>query len=123
MPISADKIAIMEGFANRFTALSRQYDSGLSQKELGGVFSVSSTAIFKWKNGQAMPDIANASLIAKRYKVSVDWLLTGRKPATDIGDSYRELALIIDEMSPENFNRVLETAKAFLALEKQIPTE
>lgn len=121
MPKSVNKHEIIKGFAARFTKLTKVNDPGLSNAELGKVFGVSSTTIFKWKNAQVMPDMANAGLIATRYNVTVDWLLTGRKQAVPV--IFKELEKTINSLTPENYARVLEAAKAYQALERQKDSE
>ena len=105
---------IMQDFSARFLRLSRDNDQGLSNAEIGKLFAVSSTTVFKWKNAQSMPKIANACLIAIRYKVNVHWLLTGE----DGPDGEMEVHSIMEALSPGNQERVLESARAFQALEK-----
>jgi transcriptional regulator with XRE-family HTH domain len=119
MPNSTSDIKVMQEFARRFSRLAKENDPDLSNQALGKQFGVSSTTIFKWKNAQAMPSMPHACLIALRYRISVDWLLTGRTTPTGAEDHYKELSVIIDSLSPENFDRVLEAARAFQALEKQ----
>lgn len=119
MRIIGEDTKIMEGFSKRFVKLTKDNDPTLSNVELGKSLAVSSTTIFKWKNAQAMPKMANASLIALRYRVTIDWLLTGRKARSPAKPGQEELALIIDALSPDNLERVLDSARAFQALEKQ----
>lgn len=123
MTKTADELKVIKGFAERFRRLAAENDPGMSNKALGRQFGVSDTSVFKWKNAQAMPNMSNACLIALRYRVTVEWLLTGRQDPSGAPSSHKELSAIIDALSPENLQRVLEAAKAFQALEKQTSSQ
>lgn len=121
MPKTPSKDLVKQRFSERFRLLAKKHkqDAALSNKRLGNVFAVSDAAISKWKNGQAMPDMPHACIIALRYGVSVDWLLTGSDSPTGLPSELKELGVIIQNLSPEKRQRVLEAARAYQALEKQ----
>jgi len=110
---------VMREFSKRFDALTKERDPGMSNVALGKVLGVSSTAIYNWKRGQAMPTIANACVAALRYRVSVDWLLTGRNEPIKPSEGHEELREILSGLSESNLARVLEAARAFQALERE----
>jgi transcriptional regulator with XRE-family HTH domain len=110
---------ILVGFSSRFARLARTHDEGLSNAALGKLFGVSSTTVFKWKNARMMPNLENACLIALRYQVGVDWLLTGRASPAPEATGYAELKVILPNLSPESLDAFLKTARAFAALEQE----
>lgn len=105
---------VMREFSERFTDLADKHDPDLSNKELGKVFGVSDTSVFKWKKAESMPKIANAALIAIRYNVSIDWLLTGRSHQSE-SDINVEAAL--NGLSKENRQRILDIVRSIQALD------
>ena len=110
--------SVMNAFSIRFERLTNQYDPKATNKDLGKLFGVSSTTIFKWKRAQAMPKMENACLIALQYDACVEWLLTGRGKQRPI-QSLSELDLIMEALPPDAQARVLDSARAFLALHQQ----
>lgn len=65
--------------ANRL--LQYRKESGLSQEELAEKIGVSRQAVSKWERSEASPDTDNLIRLAEIYGVSLDELLTGKKPA------------------------------------------
>lgn len=55
---------------------------GISQERLADVCSVSMQAVSKWENGQSYPDITLLPVLSEYFRVSVDYLLTGRNGET-----------------------------------------
>lgn len=49
--------------------------SGLSQEEVAEKLGVSSGAISKWETGETLPDIRQAKMMSKIYKISLDDLI------------------------------------------------
>ena len=64
--------------ANRL--LKYRKDSGLSQEELAEKIGVSRQAVSKWERSEASPDTDNLIRLAELYGISLDELLTGKKP-------------------------------------------
>tara|TARA_R110000796_G_scaffold96431_1_gene202222 strand:+ start:390 stop:764 length:375 start_codon:yes stop_codon:yes gene_type:complete len=112
---------ITEGFSGRLSELVKSHprDSQLNQTDVGKLFGVSGPMVSKWRTGKSMPAMANACAIAKRYEVTVEWLLTGRGDKYTGGSGYPDALSILTELSPENQSRVMDSARAFQALEKQ----
>ena len=54
---------------------------GFTQSDLAILLSVSTQAVSKWENDQTCPDISVLPLLAEILGVTVDELLTGKKPA------------------------------------------
>lgn len=65
-------------------------DSGLSQKEFGKRLCVSGSAVQKWEYGEMSPTDPVLQLMAQRFDVDLNWLLTGE------GEMHRESST--DEM-------------------------
>ena len=65
-------------FQDRLFNLRRQ--AGLSQEELANLLNVTRQAVQKWEAGTSRPDMDNLVLLAGYFKVSLDYLVTGKKP-------------------------------------------
>lgn len=66
-------------FQERLFDLRRQ--AGLSQEELANLLGVTRQAVQKWEAGTSRPDMDNLVSLAEYFKVSLDYLVTGREPA------------------------------------------
>lgn len=64
--------------ANRL--LQYRKESGLSQEELAEKIGVSRQAVSKWERSEASPDTDNLIRLAEIYGITLDELLTGKKP-------------------------------------------
>lgn len=77
-------------FRERLFELRRQ--AGLSQEELANLLGVTRQAVQKWEAGTSRPDMDNLVSLAEYFKVSLDYLLTGREaappPAPTIVNNY-----------------------------------
>jgi transcriptional regulator with XRE-family HTH domain len=49
--------------------------AGYSQEEMADKLGVSRQAVSKWETGEAVPELAKFSAIAKLFNVTTDWLL------------------------------------------------
>ena len=65
-------------FRERLFDLRRQ--AGLSQEELANLLGVTRQAVQKWEAGTSRPDMDNLVSLADYFKVSLDFLVTGREP-------------------------------------------
>ena len=65
-------------FRERLFDLRRQ--AGLSQEELANLLGVTRQAVQKWEAGTSRPDMDNLASLADYFKVSLDYLVTGREP-------------------------------------------
>ena len=65
-------------FANRLAALRKEHN--LSQEELASRLGVSRQAVSKWECGESSPDTDNLIALSKEYGISLDELVTGKKP-------------------------------------------
>lgn len=63
--------------SDRLQALRKSQN--LSQEQLAEKMDVSRQAISKWEGGQANPDINNILKLSDIYKVSTDYILTGKE--------------------------------------------
>ena len=66
-------------FRERLFDLRRQ--AGLSQEELANLLDVTRQAVQKWEAGTSRPDMDNLVSLAEYFKVSLDYLVTGKEPA------------------------------------------
>ena len=66
-------------FRERLFNLRRQ--AGLSQEELANLLGVTRQAVQKWEAGTSRPDMDNLVSLADYFKVSLDYLVTGREAA------------------------------------------
>lgn len=64
-------------FRERLFELRRQ--AGLSQEELANLLGVTRQAVQKWEAGTSRPDMDNLVSLADYFKVSLDYLLTGKE--------------------------------------------
>lgn len=64
-------------FRERLFELRRQ--TGLSQEELANLLGVTRQAVQKWEAGTSRPDMDNLVSLADYFKVSLDYLVTGRE--------------------------------------------
>ena len=65
-------------FRERLFDLRRQ--AGLSQEELANLVGVTRQAVQKWEAGTSRPDMDNLVSLADYFKVSLDFLVTGKEP-------------------------------------------
>lgn len=65
-------------FRERLFDLRRQ--AGLSQEELANLVGVTRQAVQKWESGMSRPDMDNLVSLAEYFKVSLDYLITGKDP-------------------------------------------
>lgn len=65
-------------FRERLFDLRRQ--AGLSQEELANLLGVTRQAVQKWEAGTSRPDMDNLVSLADYFKVSLDFLVTGKEP-------------------------------------------
>ena len=80
-------------FQERLFDLRRQ--AGLSQEELANLLGVTRQAVQKWEAGTSRPDMDNLVSLADYFKVSLDFLVTGKEaappsPPTVVNNYYHE---------------------------------
>lgn len=77
-------------FRERLFDLRRQ--AGLSQEELANLLNVTRQAVQKWEAGTSRPDMDNLVSLAEYFKVSLDYLVTGKEapppPAQTVVHNY-----------------------------------
>ena len=69
-----------EGFGERLRLACEAAGVPATQPVLARLFGVSTTIIWHYLNGEKLPSMAKAVLIATKLGVCVEWLLTGRGP-------------------------------------------
>ena len=75
--------------------------AGYSQEDMAEKLGVSRQAVSKWETGEAVPELAKFSAIAKLFNVTTDWLLCDddsepEAPETEMSESTPRVA---DEIS------------------------
>ena len=65
-------------FQERLFNLRRQ--AGLSQEELANLLGITRQAVQKWEAGTSRPDMDNLISLSEYFKVSLDYLVTGKEP-------------------------------------------
>ncbi|PCH62531.1 MAG: hypothetical protein COC19_02645 [SAR86 cluster bacterium] len=79
------KESIQVGFAKRFKqALDEAGYARLQLRQLGKLFGVTSQAVTKWLNAEAMPRSSRASEVAGALGVRRVWLMDGELPMRSI---------------------------------------
>ena len=77
-------------FRERLFDLRRQ--AGLSQEELANLLNVTRQAVQKWEAGTSRPDMDNLVSLAEYFKVSLDYLVTGKEtsppPSSTVVNNY-----------------------------------
>ena len=67
-------------FQERLFTLRRQ--AGLSQEDLANLLNVTRQAVQKWEAGTSRPDMDNLVSLAEYFKVSLDYLVTGKEASS-----------------------------------------
>ena len=60
---------------------------GLTQKQLAAFLGVTDKAVSRWENGYGLPDVSLLPKIAAAFDVTVDELLTGRRPHSSVSET------------------------------------
>ncbi len=68
------------GFGERLRLACEAAGVPATQAALSRLFGVSTTIVWHYLNGEKLPSMAKAILIATKLGVCVEWLLTGRGP-------------------------------------------
>lgn len=84
------------------------YKKGMDVADLADYIGASRSAVYKWTQGISSPKLKDASRIAKIFKVSIDYIVTGSEYKDDYTDDEKE---IIKEMrrhiNPEGITRAM----------------
>lgn len=89
-------------------------EQGLSQEALGAELGVSRQAIYKWESDTALPEIEKLVALARRFGVSVGWLL-GVEEAETPPCAAGEPAAQPGELTPAQLEMVEEIVKRYTA--------
>ena len=86
--------------------------AGLTQKQVALTLKISVQAVSYWENGDRIPSLENAVMLADLYKCSLDALL-GRveykeKPAVKDGELDEKLVNLLLDLSPDEAQRVAD---------------
>lgn len=96
----------------RFTEMIGE-PTTVKQKLVAKLFSVGQSSVTKWKTGLDTPALPRAREMAKRYGVSVAWLLDGHGTKFPGGATDPELARLLqfwDKLLPETKRSVVSFA-------------
>src|SRR3990170_1084688 len=89
-------------FASRLNTAIDESQFGIPAKgdgrssAVGKLFGVSQRAAWKWLAGEGYPQLDRAIAIARKLKISVEWLLTGLGDKHVISESNIELAHLLE---------------------------
>ncbi|MGM9942185.1 MAG: helix-turn-helix domain-containing protein [Bulleidia sp.] len=82
----------------------KRKEAGMSQEELGAKLKVSRQSVYKWENGQSLPELNNLIAMAELFHVRVGWLICEESDSQD--DHLREtLRDILDAKSKQKGRR------------------
>lgn len=93
--------------------------SGLSQREVAQKLFVTAQAVGKWERGESTPPPESIAEMAVLFGVTADALLdidTKKIPAGTASEEKREMIELVDQLSDEQVSKLLQIAKAALAL-------
>lgn len=116
----ATKITLGDVWMNRFREL-RIAHGYKTQKELADALFVNQTAVSQWERGATRPTSEMQIKLSKLYNVSIDYLLGNdseekKSPAENLSEAKREMIELVDQLSDEQVSKLLQIAKAALAL-------
>lgn len=92
-------------------------DNNTTQEELAAVVGVTRQAIGVWKNGDAVPDILNASKIADYFGVSLDYLVGRTNMKNPAGWNAEKEELMAELTKCRNMLRTVSNGLRFLSHE------
>lgn len=77
---------------------------------------MSQGSIQRWYHGEGLPELATCRTLAMMGKVSIDWLVTGRKPKYPIAKDpiLGKLFDVCDQLGTDARKRILRYARAEL---------
>lgn len=93
--------------------------SGLSQREVAEKLFVSAQAVGKWERGESTPTPEAIAEMALLFDTTADALLdvdTKKSLAGASSEAKREMIELVDQLSDEQVSKLLQIAKAALAL-------
>lgn len=88
----------------------KRKELGLSQEALGAELGVSRQAIYKWESDSSLPEVEKLVLLARRFEVSVGWLL-GVEETTDAAQE----SPAPQELTASQLQMVEEIVRQYLA--------
>jgi len=93
---------------------------GFTQGQLAKEFNLKQRAISSWETGNSEPSMNALKIFCDRYKININWLLTGE------GDMFikeiRELPLHYKEAMRQNYNLTNEEVDLFIKELFESPT-
>ena len=93
--------------------------SGLSQREVAEKLFVSAQAVGKWERGESTPTPEAIAEMALLFDTTADALLdvdAKKSLAGASSEAKREMIELVDQLSDEQVSKLLQIAKAALAL-------
>ena len=94
--------------------------AGLTQKEFAKIFGAAQNTVSQWETGTRSIDGETLCKLSDYFGVSVDYLLglsdEKKSPAENLSEAKREMIELVDQLSDEQVSKLLQIAKAALAL-------
>ena len=81
---------------------------GLTQKQLAAVLGVTDKAVSRWENGYGLPDVSLLPKIAAAFDVTVDELLTGRRPHSSVSETLSSAPPARQTSSEDEIGKICE---------------
>ncbi len=89
--------------------------AGYSQEEMAERLGVSRQAVSKWETGEAVPELAKFTAIAKLFNVTTDWLLCDddNEPETAESERHENAPRVADEISDGVMSTISKLWRAY----------
>lgn len=93
---------------------------GLSQKEFAKAFGAAQNTVSQWETGARSIDDETLCKLSAFFGVSVDYLLglsdEKKNPAENLSEAKQEMIELVDKLSDDQVNKLLQIAKTALEL-------
>ena len=93
----------------------KRKELGLSQEALGVELGVSRQSIYKWESDSSLPEIEKLIALAKRFGVSIGWLLSVEEPTSTAAPTEPQ------ELTDTQLQMVDEIVSRYLAAQPKPP--
>lgn len=107
-------------FWRRLVEAMREQELPTSQNGIAVMLGMSQGSVGRWYHGEGLPEMTTCRDLALRGEVSVDWLLTGRKPKYPLSKDplMREIFDLCEDLDESGRQIVIRAARGEL-LQKQ----
>lgn len=97
-------------------------NAGLTQSEVAERLHVSAQAISLWERDENAPDIMKLPDLSKLYKVTIDWLVSGKEPDKELLEITKHLSdRLFDEEKMYTYIKAYATAKGLYQTVSVLP--